>query len=206
MSGSRRPAADRPESDPRAGAGRRRTMPAVGLRVVAAGLALAAAVALGLGLTRDRASSDVLFAGDLRQGGRLEELRLPRLEGEGVVEYASYSARPLVINFFASWCPTCVAEMPDLERVHRQLGGEVTFLGVSQSDARSASIELARATGITYDTAIDPEGRFFRALGGLGMPTTVFVGPGGEIVEIWVGALDAVTLRGLIAEHFGVGA
>jgi len=80
----------------------------------------------------------------------------------------------------------------------------VRFLGVSQSDARAASIDLARETGITYDTAIDERGEFFRAVGGVGMPTTIFVRPGGEIAEVWVGALNADALQQLVAEHFGI--
>lgn len=163
-----------------------------------------AAVGLAVALARDLAPSGVAFGGDLRVGGTIEELRLPRLEGSGVVDYASYSDRPLVINFFASWCPSCIAEMPDFERVHRTLGGDVTILGVSQNDPRSASIDLANRTGITYLTAIDEKGEFFRAVGGIGMPTTVFVRPGGEIAEVWVGALDAGALQDLVAEHFGV--
>jgi thiol-disulfide isomerase/thioredoxin len=166
----------------------------------------AAAIALGIGLVRDLRPSGVAFAGDLRAGGTLEELRLPELERGGVVEYASYSDRPLVINFFASWCPFCIAEMPDFERVHSLLGDRVAFLGVSQSDPRNASIDLVHETGITYDTAIDERGDFFRAVGGQGMPTTIFVRPGGEIAEIWVGPLDAEILTQRVAEHFGVAA
>ena len=170
---------------------------------VAAVLA-AAAIALGIGLPRDLRPSGVAFAGDLRAGGTLEELRLRELERGGVVDYAAHSDRPLVINFFASWCPFCIAEMPDFERVHRLLGGRIGFLGVSQSDPRNASIDLVHETGITYDTAIDERGDFFRAVGGLGMPTTIFIRPGGEIAEIWVGPLDAETLTQRVAEHFGV--
>lgn len=174
-------------------------------RASAIGLVLiAAAVALGIGLVRDLQPSGVAFAGDLRTGGRLEELRLPELERDGVVEYASYSDRPLVINFFASWCPFCIAEMPDFERVHALLGDRVTFLGVSQSDPRNASIDLVHETGITYDTAIDERGDFFRAVGGQGMPTTILVRPGGEIAEIWVGPLNADALEKLIANDFGI--
>jgi len=219
MSGRRAARADGRGADPREEAKRERRSAAKAerdrraqrartvarLRVAGVGVVVAAAaLVLGLGLVRETGPSGVAFAGDLRTGGRLEELRLPRLEGDGVVEYASYSDRPLVINFFASWCPTCIAEMPDFERVHRLVGDEVAFLGISQSDPRSASIELARETGITYDTAIDERGEFFRALGGLGMPTTVFVRPGGEIADIWVGGLDARTLQDLVSEHFGV--
>jgi len=165
---------------------------------------VAAAAALTFALVRDTQPSGVAFAGDLRKGGTIEELRLPRLDGDGAIEYAAYADRPLVINFFASWCPNCIAEMPEFERVHRLLGDRVAFLGVSQSDARGASIDLARETGITYDTGIDERGEFFRAVGGIGMPTTIFVRPGGEIAEVWVGAVNADALQQLVADHFGI--
>jgi len=176
-------------------------------RAKMAGLALVlvvAGVALAVGFVRDLQPSGVAFAGDLRRGGTLEELRLPQLEGDGAIDYADYADRPLVINFFASWCPNCIGEMPEFERVHGLLGDRVAFLGVSQSDARGASIDLARETGITYDTAIDERGEFFRAVGGVGMPTTIFVRPGGEIADVWVGALNADTLQRLVADHFGI--
>lgn len=147
---------------------------------------------------------EVTFRGRAGPGGTIEELTLPALAGEGTVSYATYSDRPLVINFFASWCPSCIAEMPAFERVHAAADGEVAFLGVSESDARAASIELAGETGITYDTAFDREGRFFNAAGGLGMPTTIFVEPGGTVADVWVGALDESALAALVAEHFGV--
>ncbi|HET8525347.1 MAG TPA: TlpA disulfide reductase family protein [Actinomycetota bacterium] len=172
--------------------------------VVLALVLVVAGVAFAVGLVRDLQPSGVGFAGDLRRGGTLEELRLPQLEGDGALEYAVYADRPLVINFFASWCPSCIAEMPDFERVHRLLGDDVAFLGVSQSDARSASIALARETGVTYETAIDERGEFFRAIGGQGMPTTIFVRPGGEIADVWVGPLNAEALKMLVADHFGI--
>jgi thiol-disulfide isomerase/thioredoxin len=165
---------------------------------------VAAGAAVAFGIVRDLQASGVAFAGDLRKGGTIQELRLPQLEGDGAVEYTAYADRPLVINFFASWCPNCIAEMPEFERVHGLLGDRVAFLGVSQSDAREASIDLARETGITYDTAIDERGEFFRAVGGVGMPTTIFVRPGGEIAEVWVCALNADALQQLVAEHFDI--
>ena len=185
--------------------GPRVSRPAVGAVVVV--LAVGAWVLADWFLTRSSdtgTSPEVVFAGDLGVGGTLQELRLPRLDGDGVVEYTRFADRPLVINFFASWCPNCIAEMPEFERVHRQVGGDVAFLGVSQSDPRGASIRLARETGITYETAIDERGELFRAFGAFGMPTTIFIRPGGEIADMWAGALDAQTLRQLVAEHFGL--
>lgn len=145
----------------------------------------------------------VTVSGDLRDGGHLDAFTLPALQGSGTISYASYQDKPLVLNFFASWCPACIGEMPGFEQVHRTLGSKVQFLGVSQSDSSSASIQLAGQTGITYPTASDSQGSLFRAFGGLGMPVTIFIKPGGQIAEIHTGSLDPTTLSSLIVEHFG---
>ncbi len=158
---------------------------------------------LALFLVRN-ASGGVAYAGDIRKGGTLDKLELPALQGGGRISYASFSDKPLVINFFASWCPNCVGEMPGFEQVHQKLGDTVGFLGISQSDAADASIQLAKQTGITYPTGIDRQGAFFNAAGGVGMPTTIFVLPGGEIADVWVGGLDVASLERLIAQDLGV--
>ncbi len=144
----------------------------------------------------------VSVAGNLQDGGKLESFSLPRLEGSGTVTYASLQDKPLVLNFFASWCPFCISEMPAFEQVHQSLGSRVQFLGVSQSDGKQASSNLAHQTGITYSTAIDAQGSLFRAFGGSGMPVTVFIRPGGQIAEIHTGALDQATLSSLIQRYF----
>lgn len=175
-------------------------------RLRSVGIAVAAAavvVAIGALLIRGGAGG-VDYAGDIRTGGTLERLELPALEGDGTIDYSTMSDKPVVINFFASWCPNCVGEMPGFEQVHQKLGDRVTFLGISQSDAAGASIDLAHQTGITYATAIDRNGVFFNAAGGVGMPTTILVRPGGEIAEVWVGGLDAASLERLIAQDLGV--
>ncbi len=163
--------------------------------------------AIGLVLTRDirrDSSQEVAYAGTIRRGGTLERLELPTLEGSGTIDYATLSDKPLVINFFASWCPNCVGEMPEFEKVHQALGDRVRFLGVSQSDSTAASIALAQRTGITYPAGIDASGAFFRAAGTTGMPTTIFVRPGGAIADIWVGGLGEATLTSLIGQDLGV--
>ena len=174
------------------------------LRSAGIGVVVAAALLGGALFVGRSGETGVSFAGDLRAGGRLERLSLPSLEGGGRIDYPGSSDRALVLNFFASWCPNCIAEMPDFERVHKQLGDRVGFLGVSQSDARSASIDLAHRTGITYPTGIDSTGRFFNAWGTFAMPTTVFIRPGGTIAYVYAGGLDEGTLRELIERHLGV--
>jgi len=173
-------------------------------RTIAVSLALATALA-GVGLHLIRSSpAGVLFAGDFRAGGTLQSLRLPSLEGSGTIDYRQFKGKPLVINFFASWCPFCVGEMPGFQQVHMQLGNRVAFLGISQSDSRGASVALAHKTGITYPAAIDANGAFFNAVGTGGMPTTLFVESGGRIAYVQVGPLDAATLRKYIGQYLGV--
>jgi len=93
--------------------------------------------------------------------------------------------------------------MPGFQQVHQQLGSKVAFLGVSQSDAKSASISLAKETGVHYLLGIDANGDFFRATASSGMPTTIFVRHGGQIAYIQVGALDPASLKQAIQQYLG---
>jgi len=184
----------------------RRRARARGIRGAAVAVALAVVLG-GLGFVVLRGGSGgVSFGGDFRAGGTLEDLRIPALEGGGTLDYTQFEDRPLVINFFASWCPFCVGEMPAFQRVHERLGDEEGFLGISQSDSRNASIDLAHQTGITYPAGIDAQGAFFNAVGTNGMPTTLFVLPGGRIAYVQVGPLDEETLTQAIGRYLGVSA
>lgn len=116
----------------------------------------------------------------------------------------SYRGDPLVVNFWASWCPSCIAEMPAFEQVHRRFDGTVEFLGVNHSDDRSAAEELADMTGVTYRLAEDPRGELFGAFGGTGMPTTAFVDADGAIADVVAGQLTEQQLTSLIEEHLEV--
>jgi cytochrome c biogenesis protein CcmG/thiol:disulfide interchange protein DsbE len=115
-----------------------------------------------------------------------------------------YAGRPLVVNFWASWCPPCAAEMPDFERVHESVGESVAFLGVNMRDDRNLAEDLAESTGVTYRLAEDPQGRLFQAFEGAGMPTTVFIDADGTVVDVVAGQLTEAELRERIGSAFGV--
>ncbi|MFQ5930995.1 MAG: TlpA family protein disulfide reductase [Nitrospiraceae bacterium] len=102
--------------------------------------------------------------------------------------------RPLVLNFWAGLCPPCRLEMPDLQAVYGEYQDRVLLFGLdvgpfialgSQEDGQALLQELA----ITYPagTTTDPE--VVRAYQVLGMPTTYFITPQGEIVRTWTGLL-----------------
>ncbi len=133
-------------------------------------------------------------------GGTDVDIAFATLDG-GEANLTDFSGRPLVLNFFAAWCASCVSEMPDFEEVHQARGDEVTFLGMSEDLLASDSLDLIAETGITYDTGWDPKGRVLNNFRAFVMPTTVFITADGEVAHTFSGALTAATLDGLIDEH-----
>lgn len=115
---------------------------------------------------------------------------------------ADFAGTPLVINFWASWCPACLAEMPDFQRVHTRLGEEVAILGLAMQETdRAAAEDLIEQTGVTYPLGLDPDGSIFNQFGGIAMPTTVFVGSKGTVVTTHSGALFAEDLEKIIQDE-----
>ena len=131
----------------------------------------------------------------------LEEVnfRYDTFDGE-TVAFSELTDKPVVLNFFASWCPTCIAEMPDFESVHQAVGEDVEFLGLAMRDSTENARDLIEETGISYSVGIDEKGSVFGLMGGLGMPTTVFIDADGVVQRVHSGALDSDDLTDLIDE------
>jgi cytochrome c biogenesis protein CcmG, thiol:disulfide interchange protein DsbE len=121
-----------------------------------------------------------------------------------VVLLEDYRGRPLVVNFWASWCAPCIAEMPDFQEVFEQSGGRVAFLGVNTQDRLEPAREFVNRLGVTYDLAADPAAEYHQRVRGFGMPTTLLVDADGMIRYRHTGALDADQLRALLAAHLDI--
>jgi cytochrome c biogenesis protein CcmG/thiol:disulfide interchange protein DsbE len=137
-------------------------------------------------------------------GGDLPSSEVELVDGTRVALTDVLDGRPLVVNFFASWCAPCRAEMPDFAAVHGEVGDRVGFLGLAMQDTRGAAAQLVELTGVTYPWGLDPTGEIFAELGGFAMPTTVYVAADGEIVGNDSGAIDESQLRDRLADLFGV--
>lgn len=122
------------------------------------------------------------------------------VDGE-IVEFADLApGQPVVLNFFASWCATCVAELPDFETVSQNFADDVQFFGLSVQDGPALSAELIERTGITFPTGVDLPGEIFLGFGGLGMPTTVFINADGSVADVHTGVLTVDSLTDAINE------
>ena len=130
---------------------------------------------------------------------------LPAFSGGDPVDLGPYLGEPLLVNFWATWCAPCVREMPMLRDMSGELAGDVTFLGINVQDIAMNAEAFIDELNVEYDQATDPNGDYFRAVGGLGMPTTLLVDEKGFVRYRHTGELDAGGLRELLQEHLAPG-
>jgi cytochrome c-type biogenesis protein len=121
----------------------------------------------------------------------------------GETTFAEFGGKPLVVNFWASWCPACVAELPEVQAVHERFGDDVVILGLANADERGAALDLAGDVGLTYTLADDPNGDLFRSLDLIAMPSTVFITADGEILEVFGGQLTESAFTSRIEDLIG---
>jgi cytochrome c biogenesis protein CcmG, thiol:disulfide interchange protein DsbE len=124
----------------------------------------------------------------LVEGTAAPPLRLPALAG-GELALDSYRGHVVLVNFWATWCPPCVEEMPSLERLHRALAAEgLVVLGVSVDDDGAALEAFVRRAGVTFPMLRDPGGRGpTAAWRTTGWPETFVLDGTGKIVRKFVG-------------------
>lgn len=107
--------------------------------------------------------------------------------------------KPVVLNFWASWCPACVSEMPAFGEVHRRLAGRVEFIGINMQEVDlDAAAALVEQTDVDYRLAHDPDGAIYAEFGGIAMPTTVFISADGSVERVHAGTMFADELTEII--------
>ena len=117
------------------------------------------------------------------------------------ISLAGLKGKPIVINFWASWCPPCRLEAPLLERTWRAYKNrDVVFIGVDVQDREEDALNYIREFDITYPNGPDLTGEISIDYGVSGLPVTFFVSRKGEIVRRWVGAIEKSVLISSIEE------
>ena len=95
---------------------------------------------------------------------------------------------PAVVNFWASWCPFCIEEMPDFQRVHERFGDRVTIIGINRAEPLAIAAEFAESTGARYPLVLDLDDDLERVYGvGDFMPSTYYIGADGRVAEKVIG-------------------
>jgi cytochrome c biogenesis protein CcmG, thiol:disulfide interchange protein DsbE len=133
-------------------------------------------------------------------GTRAPALRLRGLDG-GQVDLASLRGRPVVVNFWATWCQPCVREFPLLRQAaasHRP--DRLAVVGVLVNDRPAAARAFARRHGATWPIALDPTAATAGRWGAVGLPHTWFIRPDGTLASHQLGELTQAALDRQLAQ------
>jgi cytochrome c biogenesis protein CcmG/thiol:disulfide interchange protein DsbE len=126
-------------------------------------------------------------------GRQAPDLAIQSVDGTHVA-LADLRGRPVVINFWASWCPPCREEEPALKAAASTAAGRVHFLGVNIQDSDAAARSYAAEQGQPYPVGPLVAGRY-QDYGVTIPPDTFFVDSEGKVAARFVGPLDAATLQ-----------
>ena len=122
------------------------------------------------------------------------------LDGKTAISTADYAGKVLVLNFWATWCPPCRAETPDMIRSYAHLkGSDVAFLGIDTTEVPSVIKTFVSAKGLTYPIAVGgPDA--YNGFGVAYIPTTVVIDPKGIVRARWTGELPPQRLAEFVSD------
>ena len=136
------------------------------------------------------------------------DCKLERLNG-GTISFGQLVGKPAIINFWASWCTFCIAEMPDFQKVHAALGNKVTILGADLLDVDGETKTLAKTfaarTAVKYSLVYDVGGVLYGHFSAqLIMPVTIFVNAKGVVAFRQFGPLKEARIREILRTKLNV--
>lgn len=115
------------------------------------------------------------------------------------VKLSDYVGKPIVLNFWASWCSPCKSEMPEFNEAWEELDGEVQFLMVNMTDGARETVDTAKeyveGQGFSFPVFFDTGSEAAMAYSAYSLPTTYFIDAEGYVVARAVGAIDGDTLQ-----------
>jgi thiol-disulfide isomerase/thioredoxin len=136
---------------------------------------------------------------------------LPSVGTPGKVRLADFHGHPVVVNFFASWCTQCAAELPAFDADARALRGNVDFVEINALETGNGRMFADRfnlaasVAAVAHDVGGSQGDGLYEALGGNGsMPMTAFYGPDGSLLSTHTGSFDAASLAGVLQQLYNI--
>lgn len=118
------------------------------------------------------------------------------------VHLSDFAGKPVVLNFWASWCGPCKSELPAFENVWQEFGGDIEFLMVNLTDGVSETVDgvskFVSKNGFTFPVYFDTAQNAAYTYGVTSIPATALISAEGEIVAAQVGAVSEDSLRNAV--------
>lgn len=115
------------------------------------------------------------------------------------VKLSDFFGKPIVLNFWASWCGPCKMEMPDFNEKYQEIGDQVQFLMINVTDGSRETVEIASAfiaqQGFAFPVFFDITQNAAYVYSTYSLPTTYFIDAKGQVIARAVGAISAETLQ-----------
>ncbi len=158
----------------------------------------------GVWTIANRVPGNASSAGELApapiKGHPAPNFTLTTTDGQ-TVSLTDFKGKPVLLNFWATWCPPCRAETPDLQATHREIGDKLTIIGVNMTSQDGGDVTaFMREFGVTYPVVLDSNGDAARAYNILGLPTSVFIDRNGIISEVFTGAVNKAYVESKVPE------
>jgi cytochrome c biogenesis protein CcmG, thiol:disulfide interchange protein DsbE len=159
-------------------------------KIVTAVIAVFVAAVIAVSLASTQSSGSPPHAAPVAPGFRLTALSDPSQH----ISLSQYQGKPVIVNFWASWCEPCQKETPLLAQWYKQQHGHVILVGLDENDNTASAIEFARAKGVSYPVGVDPELAAANAYGVVALPQTFFLNAQHRIVDRVYGAVTLADL------------
>jgi peroxiredoxin len=128
------------------------------------------------------------------------DFTLSTLRGKPV-QLTAYRGRPVVLNFFTTWCGYCEAELPDIEAIHNRYAKQgLVVIGVDVEETAREVAGFVNRLGISFPVLLDPDNEVADLYGVNSYPRTYFIEPNGSIHRIQIGSADKGTLESYVGE------
>ena len=123
------------------------------------------------------------------------------------VNLSDFKGKPVVINFWATWCGPCKSELPHFDKLYSEKNQEIEFMMVNLTDGQSETEDTVKSfineTGYKFPVYFDTEYSGANAYQVYSIPLTVFVDKDGNIIDSYTGAMSFETLNGFIEKLVG---
>lgn len=106
--------------------------------------------------------------------------------GKSALSLSNFKGKPIVLNFWASWCAPCKEEAPLLESTWKRVqaqGKDAVILGIDYQDSNNDGISFLQLNGITYPAVLDTDGLVSMKYGVTSLPVTIFINRNGTVIS-----------------------